>query len=120
MKVFSIWAANSDGEGVEALAEVANVLEEIVVGDEGRDGGKKARGGGDEGFRDAWCYGAEAGGAGSAEAGKSVDNAPDGAEQADEGSDAGGGGKPRHTFFHAADFFGRCELHADNDGLQAF
>jgi len=81
-----------EGEGVEALGEFADVLEEIVVGDEGGNGGEKAGGGGDEGFGDAGCDGAEAGGAGSAKAGEGVDDAPDRAKEADEGSDTGGGG----------------------------
>ena len=81
-----------ESEGVEALGQVADVLEEIVVGDQGGDGGEESGGGGDEGLCDAGCYGAEAGGARSAEAGEGVDDAPDGAEEADERRDAGGGG----------------------------
>jgi hypothetical protein len=108
------------GEGIEALREVANVLEEIVVGDEGGDGGEKSRSGGDEGFGDARGDGAKAGGSRSAEAGEGVDDAPDGAEEADEGSYAGGGSEPRHAFFHAADFFAGSKLHADDDGLNTF
>ena len=108
------------GEGVETLSEVANVLEEIVVGDECGDGGKKSRGGGDEGFGDAGSDGAEAGGSGSAESGEGINDAPDGAEEADEGSNASGGGEPGHAFFDAADFFAGSELHADDDGLNAF
>ena len=107
-------------ERVEALGEFADVLEEIVVGDEGGDGSEEARGGGDEGFGDAGRDSAETGGAGSAEAGEGVDDAPNGAEEADEGSDAGGGGEPGHAFFGAADFFGGSELHADGDGLHGF
>jgi hypothetical protein len=109
-----------EGEGVEALGEFADVLEKIVVGDEGGDGGEEAGGGGDEGFGDAGRDGAEAGGAGSAEAGEGVDDAPDGAEKADERGDAGGGGEPGHAFFGAANFFGGGELHADGYGLHGF
>jgi hypothetical protein len=108
------------GESVEALSEVANELKEIIVGDEGRDGGKEPRGSGDEGFGDARCDRAQAGGARSAESGEGVNDAPDGAEQADEGSDTCGGGKPGHALFDAADFFGGSKLHADDDGLNAF
>ncbi len=108
------------GEGVEALREVANELKEIVVGDEGGDGGKESRGGGDEGFGDAGSNGAKAGGTGSAETGEGVDDAPDGAEETDEGSDTGSGGEPGHALFDAAYFFGGSELHADDDGLNAF
>ena len=95
-------------------------MEEIVVGDQGGDGGEEASGGGDEGFGDAGRNGAKAGGAGGAEAGEGVDDAPDGAEEADEGSDAGRGGQPGHALFSAADFFGGSELHADGDGLHGF
>jgi hypothetical protein len=109
-----------EGEGVETLGEIANVLQKIVVGDEGGDGGEKASGRGDESFRDAGSDGAEAGGTCSAEAGEGVNDAPDGAEEADEGSDAGGGGEPGHAFLNATDFVGGSELHADGDGLQGF
>jgi len=109
-----------EGEGVEALGEVADVLQEIGVGDESGDGGEEAGGGGDEGFGDAGRDGAQAGGAGSAEAGEGVDDAPDGAEESDEGSDAGGGGEPGHSFFGAANFIGGSELHADGDGRHGF
>ena len=107
-----------EGEGIEALREVTNVLEKIVVGDECRNGGKETCGGGNESFGDARGNGAKARGAGSAEAGEGVDDAPDGAEQTDEGSDAGGGGEPGHAFFDAAYFVRGGELHADRDGLE--
>ncbi len=108
-----------EGEGVQTLRQFANVLQEIVIGDEGRDSGKKAGCRGDKGFGDAGSNGAEAGSAGRAEAGKGVNDAPDGAEEADEGSDTGGGGEPGHSFFDAANFFGRGELHGDGNGLEA-
>ena len=106
------------GEGVQAQSEIANVLEEIVVGDEGGDGGEESRSGGDEGFGDAGSDGAKAGRTGSAETGEGVNDAPDGAEETDERSDASGGGEPGHTFFDAANFVGGCQLHADGDGLK--
>ena len=109
-----------EGEGVEALGEVANVLEEIVVGDEGGDGGEESGGGGEEGFGDAGSNGAKTGGTGGAEAGEGVNNAPDGAEEADEGSDACSGGEPGHAFFGAANFVGGGKLHGNGDGLQGF
>jgi len=108
-----------EGEGVEALGQIANVLEEMVVGDQGGDGGEKAGGGGDEGFGDAGSDGTEAGSASGAEAGEGVNDAPDGAEEADEGSDASGGGEPGHTFFDAANLLGGGELHGDSDGPEA-
>lgn len=108
-----------EGEGVETLGQIANVLEEMVVSDQGGDGGEKAGGGGDECFGDAGSDGAKAGSARGAEAGEGVDDAPDGAEEADEGSDASGGGEPGHAFFDAANFFGGGELHGDGDGPEA-
>ena len=109
-----------EGEGVEALGEFADVLEEIVVSDEGGDGGEEAGGGGYEGFGNARCDGAKAGGAGSAEAGEGINDAPNGAEEADERGNAGGGGEPGHSFFGAANFIGGGELHADGDGRHGF
>ncbi len=81
-----------EGEGVEALGQIANVLKEMVVGDESGDSGEKAGGGGDESFRNAGSDGAEAGSASGAEAGESIDDAPNSAEETDEGSDACGCG----------------------------
>jgi hypothetical protein len=51
---------------------------------------------------------------------RGVDDAPDGAEEADERRDAGGGREPGHAFFGAANFFGGGELHANGDGLHGF
>lgn len=109
-----------EGEGVQTLREVANVLEKIVVGNEGRDSGEEAGRGGDERFGDARSNGAETGGAGGTETGEGVNDAPNGAEESDKRSDAGGGGEPGHAFFHTADFVGRSELHADGDSLKRF
>jgi hypothetical protein len=107
-----------EGEGIETLSQVANILEKIVVRDERGDGGEEAGGGGNESFSDARGDGAEAGGAGSAEAGEGVDNAPNRTEEPDEGSDARGGGKPGHALFDAAHFVSGGELHTDGDGLE--
>jgi hypothetical protein len=109
-----------EGEGVQTLCQITNILQKIVIGDEGRDGSKEASRCGDEGFRNTRSNGAQAGRAGGAEAGKRVDDAPHGAEQADKGRDASGRCKPRHAFFRATHFFGRCELHAYGDRLDAF
>ena len=107
-----------EGEGVETLGKVANILKKIVVGDERRNRGKETGGGGDEGFGDARGNGAETGGAGSAKAGEGVDDAPDRAKQSDEGSDASSRSEPGHALFDAAHFVGRGELHAHGDGLE--
>ena len=109
-----------EGEGVQTLREIANVLQEIVVGDEGGDGSEKAGGGGHERFGDAGSDSAKAGGAGSAKAGEGVNDAPNRTEETDKGSDASGGGEPGHAFLDATDFVGGGKLHADGDGLQGF
>jgi len=108
-----------EGEVVQALRQIANVLQEIVVGDEGRNGSEEAGGGGDEGFGDAGSNRPEAGSAGGAETREGVNDAPNGAEEANERSDAGGGSQPGHAFFDATNFFGRSELHGDGDSLEA-
>jgi len=95
-------------------------LQKVVVSDEGGNGGEEAGGGGDQGFGDAGSDGTKAGGSGSSESGEGINNAPNSAEEADEGSDTGGGGEPGHALFHAADFVGGSELHAHGDGLQRF
>jgi hypothetical protein len=96
------------------------VLEEVVVGDEGGDSREKAGGGSNQSFGDTGSNSAKAGGTGSTKSGEGVDDAPNSAEETDEGSNASGGGKPGHAFFGAANFFGRGQLHADGDGLDAF
>src|SRR5271157_3687299 len=108
-----------EGEGVQTLREIANVLQEMVVSDEGGDGGEEAGGGGDKRFGDAGSDGAEAGSAGRAEAGESVNDAPNGAKQSDEGSYARRSGEPGHSFFDATNFFRCGELHGHGDGLEA-
>src|SRR6266481_4065784 len=64
--------------------------------------------------------GAQAGGTRRAQAGKGVNDAPNSPEQADERSDRTGGGQPGHAFFHAANFFGRGQLHVDGNCAYAF
>jgi hypothetical protein len=108
-----------EGEGVQTLRQIANVLQEIVIGNEGGDGGEESGGGGDEGFSNARRDRTEAGSTGGAETREGVNDAPNCAEEADEGSDAGGGGQPGHALFDAAYFIGGGELHGDGDGLEA-
>src|SRR5438105_3416344 len=69
-------------EIVQALPQVTNVLQKLVVKDDRGDGGSQARGRGDQRFGNTWCDGAKAGGAGAAEAGERVNDAPNRAEQA--------------------------------------
>src|SRR5882672_10766295 len=107
-------------KGVQPLGEVANFLQKMVVEDHRWDGSEKTRGGGDQRLGDARSDGAQTGGAGAAQAGKRVDDAPHGSEQTDKGGHRTGCRQPGHAFFDAAHFIGGGELHADGDGLQAF
>ena len=107
-------------ERVQALREVTDIAQKIIVKDDGGDGGKKSRGGGDQGFGDAWRDGTKACGASGSEAGEGVDDAPYRAEETDKGSDGAGGGEPSHAFFDAANFFGGCKLHVHGYGSEAF
>src|SRR6266404_590303 len=106
-------------KGVQPLGEVANFLQKMVVEDHRWDGSEKTRGGGDQRLGDARSDGAQTGGAGAAQAGKRVDDAPHGSEQTDEGGHRTGCRQPGHAFFDAAHFVRGGELHADGDGLQA-
>ena len=105
---------------VETLTEIANLLQKLVVENNGWNGGEKSGGGGDKGFGDARRDRAKAGGACIAETGEGVDDAPNGAEKADEGCDGAGGGEPGHALFDATNFVGGGELHADLHGVKAF
>ena len=79
-------------KSIQALAQRADIAHEIIIENYGRDGGKKSSRRGDQGFGNARCNRAQAGGAGSSEAGESVNDAPNGAEEADEWRDRAGGG----------------------------
>ena len=107
-------------ECVQALREVTDIAQKIIVKDDGGDGGKKSRGGGNQGFGDAWRDGTKACGASGSEPGEGVDDAPYRAEETDKGSDGAGGGEPSHAFFDAANFFGGCKLHVHGYGSEAF
>ncbi len=109
-----------ESKGIEALRKVANILQELIIKDNGGDGGDQSRGGGEERFGNTGGHGAQAGGTGGAESREGVNDAPDGAEESDEGRNGAGGGEPGHTFFRAADFFRSGQLHIDSDGLKTF
>src|SRR5216683_593181 len=68
-------------KSVQALCEVANILQKVVVEDHRWNSGEKTRGGGDERFGDARSDGAQAGGPGATQAGKGINDAPNGSEQ---------------------------------------
>jgi hypothetical protein len=106
-------------ERVEALREHANVLQELIVENYGRDRDEKASGGGQKRFGNARRDRAKAGGISVTQARKSVDDAPDGAKKADERGNRTSGCEPGHTFFRAADFFRGRDLHVGGYGLKA-
>src|SRR6266849_3153487 len=110
---------NFQREGVQPLSQVFNILQELVVENNRRDCCCKSRGGGQQSFGDARRHGTKARRAGVSQPGERVDDAPDGAEQADERSDRAGGRQPGHAFFHAAYFFGRRHLHVCRDRREA-
>src|SRR6267143_1122299 len=105
-------------ERVQALREIADILQKLIVKDHRWNGGEETRRGGDQRL-DARCHGAQAGGTSAAEAGERVDDAPHGSEEADEGGHRTSCRQPGHAFFDAAHFVRGGELHADGDGLQA-
>ena len=107
-------------ERVQALGQVFYVLQELVVENYGGNGSDQAGRGGKQRFGDSGGDGAKTGCAGVAEAREGVNDAPDGAEETDERSDARSGREPGHSFFGAANFIGGGKLHADGDGLHGF
>ena len=113
-------AGELQSKGVEALSEIANVLEKVVVGDQRGNSGEKSGSSGDQRFRNTGGDGAKAGRASGAETGESVDDAPDRAEQADKRGNASRRGQPGHTFLYSADFVGGRQLHSNGDGLKRF
>ena len=77
-------------EGLEAVGQTLDLVGVAVVGDDGRDGGKEADGGGDQGLGDAGGHGGQGGLLHVGQAAEGVHDAPDGAEQADVGADRAG------------------------------
>src|SRR6267143_2392852 len=120
VKCFFNLCGNFQRERVQSLPEIANILQKLIIENDGRDRRGKAGGGGHQGFRDAGSNRPKAGGAGAAQAGEGVNDAPDGSEEADEGSYGASGSQPGHAFFDAADFVGGSQLHADRHSLQTF
>jgi len=66
-KSFLDLGSDFKGKGVEALRQIANVLQKVIVEDNRRNGHEKTRGGGNESLGDAWRDSAETGGAGVSE-----------------------------------------------------
>src|SRR5690606_38569809 len=73
------------GEALEPAGELGRVDRELVVGDIGRDGRRQADGGGEQGLGDGRRHRGQVGVAGRGDGVEGVHDAPDGAEQADEG-----------------------------------
>jgi len=92
------------GEAVHFLNQYADFMLEVVVGHDGRYGGYKTNGGGDEGFGDAGGYDGQGGGTTFADAFEGGHDAPDGAEEADEGRGGAGGGQEGQVFLQPGDF----------------
>src|SRR5712692_6124700 len=107
-------------EGVQSLPEIANILQKLIVENDGRNRRGEAGSGGHQSFRDSGRNRTKTGGTRTAQAGEGVNDAPNGSEQADEGSYGAGGSQPRHAFFDAANFLGSGQLHANRYSLQAF
>ncbi len=105
-------------EVVHACAELTEATGELVVAHDGGDGDDEAGGGGDEGFGDAGSDGAEGCGTGGAEAVEGVDDAHDGAEEADEGTDLSDGREPGHAALHEGEGFTGCGLGGALEGLR--
>src|SRR5665647_681265 len=76
--------------------------QEVVIGDDGRDGRAQPRRGGDEGLGDAGGHGGQRGVSRGSDSGEGVHDPPHGAEQADERSDAAGGGEKGKEILHAS------------------
>src|SRR5438477_3465152 len=73
--------------GVQALRQHPDVADKTIIKNYGGDGGKKSRGGGDQSFGNARRDGTQAGGTGGSESRESVDDAPNGAKEADKRGD---------------------------------
>ena len=108
------------GERIEALAQVLDILQKLIVENHRGNSSCQASGGGQQRFGNARRDGTKASGAGIAQAGESVDDAPNRAEESHERRDRPCGREPRHAFFDAAHFFRGGHLHIGGDRLQAF
>src|SRR5258708_36832937 len=65
-------------ERVQALREIADILQKLIVKDHRWNGGEETRRGGDQRLGDARCHGAQARGTSPAGAGHRPDEAPHG------------------------------------------
>jgi len=86
-------------ECVQALGQVFYVLQELIVENYGGNGGDQTGRSGQQRFGDSGGDGAKAGGAGVAETGEGVNDAPHRTEETYEWGYRAGGGEPRHSSF---------------------
>src|SRR6185437_13227654 len=98
------------GEIVHACAKLFQAVNVVVVGDHSGDGRKQSGGSGDESFRNSRRDGAQGGCSSIAESLKSINDAPDGAEQTDERRDGSRGCEQRQAALEARELFRRCDL----------
>src|SRR5690348_309926 len=103
---------------VTARREFLNLVAEGVVGDYRGNGGKKAGRGGDQRLGNAGRNRAQGSRARRAQPLKGVNDAPDGAEQADEGRNRAGGGQPGHAALQPRHLLGSRNLRGALNGRQ--
>src|SRR4030042_1939332 len=88
--------------------QVLDPVEEMIVGDDRRDGGEKHYGRSDQGFGDAGRHGHQAGRPDDADLEEGVHDAPDSAEEADERRDAARRSQEAHLLFQPRNLGIRC------------
>src|SRR5512143_2426528 len=88
------------GEAVDPGLNHPDAVQEVVVGDDRRDGRGQPRRGGNESFGDAGGHGGQRGVSSGRDAGEGVHDPPNGAEQADERRGAAGGGEKGKEILH--------------------
>src|SRR5512143_202253 len=93
------------GEAVDPGVDRPDAGQEVVVGDDGRDGRGQPRRGRNEGFGDAGGHGGQRRVPRRRDAGEGVHDPPHGAEQADERRRAAGGGEKGKEILHAPHLF---------------
>src|SRR3990172_2480018 len=89
------------GEAVDPGVDRPDAGQEVVVGDDGRNGRGQPRRGGDERLGDAGGHGGQRGVSRGRDPGEGVHDPPNGAEQADERRGAAGGGEKGKEILHA-------------------
>src|SRR5512141_770311 len=98
-------------EAVDPGLNHPDAVQEVVVGDDGRDGRGQPRRGGNEGFGDAGGHGGQRGVSRGRDSGEGVHDPPHGAEQTDERRGAAGGGEEGKEILHAPHLLMACLVH---------